>query len=235
MDFNGFESGAVVLQFAITGVVENVSFKLNQVGNQRFVTSYVGKEPVNYIDRTAAQLYYEFEMYDHTVDFGDIIDVSAAKAFDVLQGTATVSVTVTTPTYQVLFQDKSVDTSFSFRAEQYGYYRITYTVKSGISTDKVDVYVKVKDHTPPTITVLGTVKGSCKVGNSLSLPKANVVDDVSEEIELFVFIVEPSGRYINVSQSYSYTPTVAGKYKVVYYAVDGDYNIAVQVYEIEVK
>ena len=97
--------------------------------------------------------------------------------------------------------------------------------------------IKVKDETPPTITISGTIKGSCKVGSTLKLPTATVSDDgtAAEMMKLYVFVIDQSGRYVDVTEGLQYSVSKAGKYTVVYYVVDSDYNIARQEFVVWAK
>ena len=244
-EFEGFESGGAYIAFTVNNLsqmqegeneemLSSTFFRLNQVGNQRFVTMYFNGEAQTYVDRIAPQLSHSFSMSSKTVKLGDTIAVASAKAFDVLQNQATVTVTVESPT-KVLYSNVAIDEDLFFTAEEYGYYSITYTVKSGVRTDKLPSYfIKVQDETPPTIQVNGKVQESCKVGKTLVLPKATIGDDSTdvEMLQFFVFVIEPNGRYIDVTESLQYQVTKAGRYTVVYYLVDGDYNTARQEYVV---
>ena len=235
--FEGFESGAAHIAFTVNGVTQKTNFRLNQVGNQKFTTAYKNGEPQKYTDNIEPQLSYEFEMISTSLRFGDTISVSAARAFDVLQNTASVTVTVESPT-KVLYSNVAIDSSFSFTAEEYGYYTITYTVKAGTRTKKLPAYfVKVKDETAPTLTVNGGVTENCNVGDKISLPNATVSDNVTsvEDLKFFVFVIESSGRYVNVTETLTYQVDKAGKYTVVYYVVDEDYNIMRNEYVVIAK
>ena len=122
--------------------------------------------------------------------------------------------------------------------EEYGYYRISYTIKVGTKTETLPAYtVKVKDEVPPTITISGKVVNTVKVGGKITLPKATVADDdiTNENLQLYVFVIEPIGRYIDVTETLTYTVNKAGKYKVVYYVVDGSYNVAREEFEVYAK
>ena len=235
--FDGFESGGANISFTVNGVTQTTFFRLNQVGNQRFVTSYFNGEAQAYVDRIPPQLSYTFAMNSTSLQMGDRIEVAAAKAFDVLQSNASVTVTVESPT-KVLYSGVAIDESFSFVTEEYGYYTITYTVKAGARTEKLPSYfIKVIDETPPTLTVNGQIAESCNVGSTLSLPSATISDDntLAEDLKFFVFVIEPCGRYVDVTESLSYQVEKTGKYTVVYYLVDNDYNVMRQEYVVIAK
>ena len=235
--FDEFESGGAHIAFSVNDVKKNTYFRLNQVGNQKFTTSYKNGEPQKYTDSIEPQLSYEFEMLSTSLRLGDTISVSAARAFDVLQNTASVTVTVESPT-KVLYSDVAIDESFSFATEEYGYYMITYTVKAGTRTKKLPSYfIKVKDETAPTLTVNGSVDENCKLGDKISLPNATVSDNVTsvEDLKFFVFVIESSGRYVNVTETLTYQVDKAGKYTVVYYVVDEDYNVTRKEYVVIAK
>ena len=225
--FDTFTSGAANVQFNIFGVgAEGAYVGINQVGNQRFVTSFANGEPIAYVDRTAGQLSYEFDFDASAKQLGDVICIPAAKAFDVLQGNATVTVTVQSPT-RTIYNNVPISETLYVTADEYGYYRIIYTVKSGIRTDKLPAtLIKVKDTVPPEISISGKVSETCKVGDTLTLPSASVSDNMSFEMMLYVFVIEPNGRYVDVTEGLTYTVSSAGKYRVVYYSVDEDYNMA---------
>ena len=172
-----------------------------------------------------------------TVSRGTKVRVSAVKVFDVLQNNATVTVKVQSPT-KTLYNNVAIDKTFYFEPQEYGYYRIIYTIQVGTKTESLPAYIiKVKDEVPPTITISDKVANTVKVGSTLKLPTATVADDgvASENLKLYVFVIEPIGRYVNVTETLSYTVTKAGTYKVVYYVVDNSYNVARQEFEVQAK
>ena len=92
--------------------------------------------------------------------------------------------------------------------------------------------VNVYDKVPPVITVSGSVPSLVSVGKSFSIPSATIKDNASENIELKVWIIEPSGIMVEVKQSY--TPKTVGKYTLVYFASDDSGCTTFLTFEIKV-
>ena len=236
-DFSGFNSGAAKVVFEVSGVNSATSLRINQVGNQKFVTEYSGGTAKEFKDRTGAELTFEFAMNSGSAKKGETVYVSAVKAFDVLQNNATVTVSVRNPDGTWIINDADISKTLSFVANAYGPYDIIYTVKSGNITDKntYSYRIKVRDEEPPVITVSGDISATCNVGDTLTLPSATATDNKSKTLTLYVFVIEPSGKYVNVSSSLTYKVEKEGKYKVVYYVVDDDYNVARNEFTIVAK
>ena len=81
LGFSGFASGGAKVEFLVTGVTQTAYIRLNQVGNQRLVTTFMNGEAIAFNDRTTGQLTYEYAMESTTVKRGDKVRVSAVKVF----------------------------------------------------------------------------------------------------------------------------------------------------------
>ena len=94
--------------------------------------------------------------------------------------------------------------------------------------------LRVIDSEAPAITVSGDVPKNGTVGQSISLPSATATDNVSE-VSVSVIVIDPNSHFINLGTATSFTPDISGRYIIRYVSADGEGNMSVLDYTIEVK
>ena len=73
------------------------------------------------------------------------------------------------------------------------------------------------------------------LANNLELSyKATVENDVMKNCKLYVFLLGPSGKIINYTEKTEIAFSEKGDYQLIFYAVDGEYNISEKVYAFKV-
>ena len=123
---------------------------------------------------------------------------------------------------------------YTFTTDILGDYLIRYVIKDG--KDKTDSYVysiTAKDVTAPTITLRGQ-KDSAKKGKTVSVAKAEVKDNLTEECTVVVYVFNPEGANVKVTDG-KFEASMSGVYSVRYMAFDADGNCTFAFYDINVK
>lgn len=138
------------------------------------------------------------------------------------------SVTVVAPDGTLLYDNAAID-NYKITLSQYGTYFVRYTATdSSGRTQTNEISLMVLDEQPPVLTV-EKAQETAYVGSSVAIAGYGAKDNVSdsENIKVKVFIRSPLFDYEMLKDGItSFTPTVAGKYTVVYYAYDeaGNYS-----------
>jgi len=224
--WTGFESGKVYVSMEIVGKEGDSAFNLLSISNQTF-TGRTKK------DLIIPQIFYNPII---NVNFGDMMTIQPAVAYDILSEVVEFNVTVYTPSGVKLLTKADPTKSYEFKVEEYGAYKIEYFVKDSAGNDNkympdiliVNVYDKIQ----PEITLNSTVPSLVVVGKSFSIPKAVITDNANDSVTLKVWIIEPNGTMVEVGSSY--TPTSVGKYQLVYFASDNSGCTTFLTFEIKV-
>ena len=231
-EFNGFPSGLVKISFGVEGK-GSVSLLINQLGNQIF--DYYSYE---YGDGTMPMLWTEYPMESGVRLKGEQIVISAAKAYDVLNVYGTVTLRVVVPdgngSQKLLYDGIVPEKTIVLDAEYYGNYSAEYTLRDESGNyGRVTYNFPVRDTVAPTITVNGTVNAEYKVGDQMVIPEIFVTSSLDISPVYYVMIYNKSTRYERVTGT-SVT-LKKGDFKLVIYAYDSDYNVAVKEYEFTVR
>ena len=229
--FDGFSSGRVYLSFEFEGVTGESSIGLRKLWNQSFGATYG-----DYISPIIS-----VGSMDGKVLLGDVITLPEISAFDVLDPTLTLRLSVKCGSVYLKDLDghelngviMQPNKQYSFVADQFGKYEIQ--IETTDSSRNIYNYSKVfyVDGTvDPTLMINGNVKSSYKVGEKITVPTAAAADYRGNELRVYIYIVDISGRYHILADGYVFAE--AGKYTVVYYAYDEFGNYAMQQFIITV-
>jgi hypothetical protein len=222
--FNGFPSGKVYLSVKLNGVSGESAIRVMLIGNQNF--SNIKN------DRVLPQIQLS-SFIARSGEINQIFVVPSAIAADVLSAEVTLKVTVKKGS-NVIYTG-AINKDYAFRPSEYGKYRIEYTASAGGRSATSAYFVDIKDRTNPTMTLNGAVPTTGKVGKAIQLPTATVEDNYSQDMRVWIYITEPTGRMITLGEGEtSYTPTMAGKHRVSYYVYDDYANYTYQKYTFTV-
>ena len=84
---------------------------------------------------------------------------------------------------------------------------------------------------PPVLHVEGSLPAEAQIGDTILLPAVRAEDNLSDELQVYCFIVKPNGAMIQFADA-AFCPQSAGKYIVKYYATDSDGNTATRDFTI---
>ena len=223
--WKGFTSEKVYVDFEFINCQVGAQISLSDINNQIF--SGTAKK-----DRIAPQVFYP--SVNKVMNYGETLMLKGAKAFDVLNEVTSFTVSVISPSGSTVLSGVDANKENSVTFNEYGEYSIKYTAVDGAGKDVTrTAAVNIKNKQIPTITVDGKVAESAKIGKTVKLPKATAIG-AEMDVNVFVTVISPNGK-MNVMDNNEFTFNVAGKYKVIYYAVDAYGNSAQQIFYIDVE
>lgn len=232
--FRGFSSGLIRLEIRLADITGYSQLVLSGIGNQLFNYHINGAD---FLDKdNIGALLFSDPISDTDVKIDTEFTVPAAQAYDVLQQTSSVTLTVTDPNGNAVCKDIAVDEDYTFRLSEYGGYSVQYTTVDSIGrTASVSYRITAIDEIAPVLSVSGSYAAEAAVNDAIAILGASAVDNVDEEVAINIFVRRPDSRLIVVRAGENYTFTEKGDYTVVYLAIDSQYNVARREFSIKVK
>lgn len=164
--------------------------------------------------------------------YGSTYTIPATVACDVLDPDITGTVTVRSPSRQIVLEGDAF-TEQSFVCNEYGRYTVTFSITDSAGNDGGrSVAVTVRDDGAPTLTVNGTVPSTAEAGKAVNLPQATATDAVDGSLTVVIYLTDTTGYTYRIDGAF--TPETSGTYYVTYYAEDSFYNYAKQTFTIRV-
>ena len=106
-------------------------------------------------------------------------------------------------------------------------------VRTGAVSER-RIVVTVKDKIAPNIEISGKIYTEYKLDKKYTFAQGTATDNVTETVDVLLIVVWENG-YREVAKNFEYTFKVAGKYRLMYYAIDESYNASKIVYEVNAK
>ena len=216
--FNGFDSGYVYLEIQVNTNDESV-LTISEINGYEFndITADIAG-PVILIDSKVVG----------KCSLNQIVTIGKAKAFDVLNPAASVTLTVRGPSGIMTSVDgvrlQNVDCSREYQIElsAYGQYSIIYDARDGEGQPARESYtINIKDTIPPEVVFSDGFRTTAKVGEEYIIPDYTLRDDVSVQDKLVdrVYILTPFDK-IELVENKKYVFKAAGEYMVYVLATD---------------
>lgn len=230
--FGGFTSNRVRISVSFVSDV-NGKLELNTLGNQVFnLYSYENGQ-----DITAPAFCFKKQNAHLSVARGSDVKTYVGSAYDTFDGELPVFLTATDPLGNKVAGLDNVPASkaYEFTADMCGRYVISYVCadESG-NKAMTDVFVDVPDVEKPNIEIDGERNVKLEAGKEFVVPTAQFSDNYSVELKTKIFLRDASMRY-TVVESGGKLKLAAGKYEIIYYAVDeaGNYRIEKIILDVE--
>lgn len=234
--FDGF-AGGVYADISIEEISgDSAEIVITRIGNQLFYSSGFA-----YGDVTGPSVYSSaFRLGNTNIEKGYVLDVSDLKAYDVLKGDSSVSVTLTNADGSKAYENVSPENAQSCTLSSIGIYLLKITARdSGGAVTNLTCRFVVDDDVAPSLTVSGKIAGTAKVGDTIALGAASATDESAVTIKVCVFC--PDGKIDFVAESsgdYSggkYLLKRSGIYRIVYFAEDEYGNVSSATYLVSVE
>ena len=233
-EFEGFPSGKVKVSFEIGGITGESSIGLNKLWNQTLGMidgDYI--PPIVSMGAIEEGITIGSEVALPEIVYFDVLDPSVKTYLTVSCGKETLlDVATGKELYQLLMDDGA---QYSFKIESFGKYTIRINIID--STGNEFEYLKsisVDGAVKPNLTLNGKFNSSCNINEVLMVPGATALDYNNKTLRVFIYFVDSSGRYHDLTAK-TYAPTEKGWFTVVYYCYDEFGNYARVTYDIEVK
>lgn len=230
--FKGFTEDKVFLSMDMEGGVANESaFYFVSINGQTFTESH--------FDTTRPQILYD--KVQDSKNLNEIITISKAYMVDVLDPDVQITFYVlgteneyvTSVDGVVLDGTASIDRAYDIQLSRYGSYTVVYNATDTAGNKYKDqVYViECKDTVSPMIELNGKVE-VIKSGNTAQIAKCTAVDNVTENCDIYVYVITPTGKVIKVENGGWFTMEYYGEYTVHYSVFDENYNMSKISYKI---
>ena len=216
--FDGFASGCVYLETQVNTNIESV-LTISQISGYEFndiAADIAG--PVIIIDSKVVE----------KCALNQVVTIGKAQAFDVLNSTASVTVTVRGPNGVITSVDgvrlQNADCSREYQIElsSYGQYSIIYDAKDGEGQPARESYtINITDVIPPEVVFSNGFRTTAKVGEEYIIPDYTLSDDVSSQDKLVdrVYILTSFDK-IELVENKKYVFKAAGEYMIYVLATD---------------
>lgn len=249
--WKGFPSGKVYLDCSFEGIGSKeaneeygsgASIKILSLCSQAFNVTFDSDGNLkNFVDTSAPQIVMSGN-FPSNIFIGQRISVPMVSGYDTLSPYVSLTVMVQAPNGTVIYNYEPLQEGMSFVVEQYGNYYVRYTAKDASGNTFTSSYsVSAADTTAPTLVLSDSSDLTGKIGKAVSIPSAIVQDDRDTAPRLFIMVIQPDTSAMNLGEVTAenaidrFTPTMAGKHTVVYYAIDADYNATVKTVTVVVE
>jgi hypothetical protein len=232
--FSGFKGDKVFVTFALAETNGYSGVYLYQIDNQ-VLSNEAGD---------GFRPFITFFRYDKGIHYvGDIIEVERIWACDVLDPDYTVEFSVKGPDGQyvkdifgnTLNTDTDYTTSHSFQATMLGNYIVNIFVSDSCENEQRFSYAIIVTDGEAPVLRFGIGSTQCTLGETIAIKKATGYDNITEKLDIHVYVCTPLLNMIEVQSGAEYTPTQKGKYVVYAYAQDEHGNVGMTSYIFEVK
>jgi len=161
---------------------------------------------------------------------GDVIDPGVVSYMTVWAPDGT-AVTATDGT---LLKEVELNKDYTINLPGYGAYEVEFYARDSSNRVQRDrLYtIRVRDKTPPIITLSGSVSKSYKAG-TIVLPTATAADNLDGEVSVSYFLLDFNGRLIQLDKP-EIKAEVAGTYTIRYLAYDKANNLTMDDYTFTV-
>ena len=232
VEFTGFDGG-VYADLTAEETSGNVSFVLTRMSNQLFYSSAFASG-----DITGPALYSsKIRLGNANVSENYELDLSDIKAFDVLQKSARVALTLTAPDGTIVFDNLSPEAAGKRVLDKIGTYllRVVATDEAGARTNS-NFRISVEDEAAPELAVGGEIVGKVRKGDTVKVCGATATDETATTIK--VMLIRPDGKTETLAEGSdrttetSFKANIAGEYKIIYLAEDARGNVASKIYTV---
>lgn len=232
--FKGFESGAVNIRLALSGVSGESEIYWVALGNHYF-TKEEGTDNVSPTGILTKDCGGDYK-------YGQEFIIPAVKAYDFISANVAATVSVKTPEGKyavsvdgVTLNNVDAGKDYYVKGNEYGKYVVSYALKDDNQNTNYSMsfLVNIVDATSPTLVLNAPAPTQGKVGEVIEIPTATYKDDITSEPTLFLLVAAPNGRR-TVLKDYKFIATIAGKYTVYYMVVDEAGNSTLQSFVINV-
>ena len=229
LEYDGFDKACAKVSFEIIGGTDGDVFVLDAVSNQHFTNIHLENGEV-----MAPNIATEGELNSMVVKIGDTIHIPYVYAYDVLDNSSEIRMSIYDAEGTAILNN-ALPQKYDLVINKYGTYSLTYVLTdSKYNSERIRYTFVVQDDVAPTITLNGSYSESYKQKNGVTVIGATAVDNYNDLKGLAIWLEYSDLKTVSVTEG-QHLSLDAGKYTIVYYAIDGDGNATTQKYEFEIK
>ena len=233
--FEGFTKNRAYVSYAFEGVKDSATISVNAINGNYFSDE---------VDDWISPLIDLVGNVGGEYLINSVVSLPEIVATDVMEGDVKGYITVTSPSGKVLttVDGKKLEklyydgSNLQVKLEEYGCYSVEITAEDTAGNSAfIPTVLWVVDTENPSFTLSKEVATTAKVGAKITLPTVKATDNLSEKVQVTVYVMVPGGKMLDVSNSKGFVAKVAGVYTVVYYVTDDAGNFASEYYTIKVS
>ena len=233
-EFDGFTSGYVYVSYGMKNVSSRSTFYVQKINNQTLNSGLVE-------DKVKPEFALKGSYSNLVVEKGSVVTVWSAVFGDVLSNIASETVSISfngnyiTDLSGRVMKNATCTEEYSFIANEYGTYIITYLVKDTANRKQGGTYtVHVVDMTAPVIST-EMKNGKATLGDKINFAKATATDNLDGEVQVYVYVICPNYQALDLNDNDCFYAREKGAYIVRYMAFDSEGNTTYKDYEIVVE
>lgn len=233
-DFNGFTSKLFNVRFVFNGVTQATQLNVYNLSALTLRSSYAsdGVTLKKYTDNSRPSLVSEKTFRDNSMELGSIMFIPAIEARTALSGLLTARITVTSPSGKKIVDDQNAYNDQSFKLQEFGDYKIIYTVPMGLGMEDIIYSFRVYPMATPEIMQSNTFAESYKGGAKITIPKITVSGMTDYEINCY--LVKPDYTREKVEIGEKFTLTQYGTYRLEIVVTD-EFNTVYKCWTFKVE
>jgi hypothetical protein len=236
--FTGFPSNKVWLKIEfVDAMIGRAAYELNVVNGQSLTVSSDRNAPIITV----------LGDYGGTKPYNEIITLPSAVAGDVLEPNCTFTMTVTSPTGEIVRDIngkplESVDptATYQIKTNEYGTYLVKFYAADtfGAKESTLEYTMQVLDSVEPSASFKNEFVSTAKVGDVVVIPDVSVSDNVTAANKLIVLkqVTAPNGKTTNFTgKSNAIKCAMIGKYVFRVLVIDEAGTVCAIEHVVEVK
>lgn len=226
--FGGFSSGKVYVRFEMEGITQDgAELTVSKINNQTMKNVKKDGQVPQFmlLGNDYAAQYYTREK----------IVLCSYAAADVISPNTVVKLSLVKDPNGTPASEQLDATQKQLVITEAGEYALSYVISDGIKEAEVKYVFTVVKASDIELTLNGSVPTSATLNTQVALPTATAKDS-SGNLDYRIYLVDTRGKMKEISKSTrTFTPTIAGNYKVIYVSYDANWNSHSVQYTINVK
>ena len=230
--FDGFNSNLVNLKVVFENVVSETGFCVYSLVDKSFDSYFDDEGNLEvYEDISMPNIVFATSIYEQEINYGKKIIIPSAQVWSVLSGRYDVSVTVKSPTNNLIINQEDASLTYEVLLNEYGDWQVQYHYTSGSGLKKThNLIISAKNDNIPVYTVDNVPDSTYSINDNIKIP----VIKTSEELSINIALINSAGKYIFVNEGSLIKLEEKGIYRMIIYINNG-YHYTTEFFEFEVK
>ncbi len=232
--FNGFPSNRINVSFDIQGVSGETKICVSELGLFGMLSQFDDDGNLEkYEDKAIPTIVSEGNFRDNSFVYGTTAYFPAIEARTMLSGLTTAKLTVTSPSGKVILNNVNAYNDYSFKIDEYGTYKIVYSVPFRSTIYKFNYNARVFKEIFPEVSLKTKLQETYKVGTTLTIPEA-IIDGAGEKLTTQYYIMLPDTSLVSVKAGDKIKLEECGTYKLQVVVID-EYNVTFETWKFKVE
>ena len=196
--FNGFPSNRINVSLQMSGVSGETQICVAELGLFGMAAQYDEKGVLQaYEDRVIPSIVSETSFRDNSFAFGSTAYFPAIEARTALSGLTTATISVISPSGKTLIREQNAYNDYSVKIEEYGLYKVVYTVPFLKGEQRFNYMVRVFKDELPEVALNTPLKDTYKVNEELVIPEI-LLNGTGKNTTVQCYLMKPNTSLVSV-------------------------------------